>query len=175
MRVLGGAATRAGVHVFRLRDRRRASGLDRPSGAVRERHKDEEAGLVSRRWRRRRNPRWSREHGPGDLFSCMCGRRAGAGHRWGVVTGSSGAMAVSGGAEATSRAAYSGMVALSSATASESAATAPAYSIMATGCETATAAVLTDEAEEERDESRHLTVGEAFLCSRQSVRDNVFE
>ena len=57
------------------------------------------------------------------------------------------------GAEATSRAAYSGMVALSSATASESAATAPAYSIMATGCETATAAVLTDEAEEERDSS----------------------
>ena len=75
------------------------------------------------------------------------------------------------------------MVAFSSATTSKTAgavhspakSATPAYLMMATGGETATAAVLTDEAEEERDESRHLTVGEAFVCSRQSVRDNVFE
>ena len=106
----GGAATRAGVRVSRLRDRRRASGLGRPSGAVWERHEDEEAGLVDQCWRRRRNPCWSREHGPGDAISCL----GGAGHRWGVVAACSGAMAVSRGAEATSRAAASSLVTLSS-------------------------------------------------------------
>ena len=152
---LVGAATRAGIRVSRLRDRRRASGLGRPSGAVWERHEDEEAGLVDRCWRRRRSPRWSRERGPGDAISCL----GGAGHRWGVVAACSGAMAVSRGAEATSRAAASGLVTLSSDSAETVQcpvkSTAPAYFVMATGRETATAAVLTDEAEKEVDKAGH--------------------